>query len=66
MNPKYQGPQHDKKPYLRVCYAGASCLMTEAGARDFLTETEDASEYAVYLVWRSQAEVDALPEFTGF
>lgn len=63
MNPKFQGPQHDKRRYVKLKHDGASVILDPAEVTDFMDGNDD---YEVEDVWMSDAEYEALPEFQGF
>jgi hypothetical protein len=63
MNPQFQGPQHDKRRYVKLTANGASVVCEPFEVADMM---DGDSECTVSDVWMSPAEYDALPEFMGF
>lgn len=64
MNPQFQGPQHDKRRYVKVTANGSSVICEPFELIDFAIDAD--GEFETEDVWMSPAEYDALPEFMGF
>ena len=63
MNPQSQGPQHDKRRYVKLMANGSSVICEPFEVLDFFIDGDD---YESEDVWMSPAEYEALPEFMGF
>lgn len=62
------GSKRDKHRYIKVTYDGSSFVDTPANAAAFLDDLspEERTDYTTTEVWKTKAEIEAMPEFTGF
>lgn len=63
MNPEFQGPQNDKRRYLKLTADGSSVICEPFEAASMM---DDPAEYVISEVWMTEKEYQALPEFMGF